>query len=240
MEITKREILVSISILAIMLIIGLFISSKINERNMDNNEKYYKALKVDKKDIFKYGMDTSVGNALVYGDLEAIDSVTYPEIMGDYIYIKKVKERHTPHTRTVVVRTGKTTSTRTETYWTWDIIDKEDKQSKQVELLGVNFDTSKFEIPIGEPIETIKESSNIRYKYYGFPAKSKVTIFANLKDGSIEGNNIPIYKDLNIEETIQILEKSSHLVLFWIIWSMVIVVIIYGFYYLENDWLNKY
>ena len=51
--------------------------------------------------MFQYGMDTNVGNAFVYGDLKAVDTVTYPEISGEYMYVEKVKERYTKHTRRV-------------------------------------------------------------------------------------------------------------------------------------------
>lgn len=52
-KITKREILASISIVAIMLLIGFLIGGKISEHQMDNNEKYNKAVKVETKDLFE-------------------------------------------------------------------------------------------------------------------------------------------------------------------------------------------
>lgn len=39
-EITKREILVSVSIVAIMLLIGVLIAGKISDYQLDKNEKY--------------------------------------------------------------------------------------------------------------------------------------------------------------------------------------------------------
>ena len=75
-EITKREILGSIIIGAVLLIIGFFISTVINEHQMDQNEKYNKAVKIDDSEMFEYGMRTNVGNAFVYGNLEAVDPVT--------------------------------------------------------------------------------------------------------------------------------------------------------------------
>ena len=92
-EITKREILVSISIIAVMILFGILISSKISEYQMDKNEIYNKAVKIESQEMFQYGMDTNVGNAFVYGDLKAVDTVTYPEIGGEYMYVEKVKER---------------------------------------------------------------------------------------------------------------------------------------------------
>lgn len=121
-EITKREILASISIIAVMILFGILISSKISEYQMDKNEIYNKAVKIESQEMFQYGMDTNVGNAFVYGDLKAVDTVTYPEIGGEYMYVEKVKERYTMHTRTVTYTTGsgktRQTHTRTETYWT--------------------------------------------------------------------------------------------------------------------------
>jgi len=105
-EITKREILASISIIAVMVIIGILISTKISEHQMDKNEIYNKVIKIESQDLFQYGMDTNVGTAFVYGDLKAVDTVTYPEIGGEYMYVEKVKERYTMHTRVVTYTTG--------------------------------------------------------------------------------------------------------------------------------------
>lgn len=130
-EITKREILVSVSIVAIMLLIGVLNAGKISDYQLDKNEKYNKAIKIESQELFEYGMRTNAGNAFVYGDLKAVDTVTYPEIGGEYIYIEKVKERYTMHTRQVAHTTtmnGKThTYYTTETYWTWDYAGSEER-----------------------------------------------------------------------------------------------------------------
>ena len=67
-EITKREILASISIIAMMLLIGFVISGRISNYILDRNEKYNKAIKIESSDLFEYGMRTNVGYAFVYGD----------------------------------------------------------------------------------------------------------------------------------------------------------------------------
>ena len=100
-EITKREVLASISIIAVMILVGILISAKITERQMDRNEVYNKAVKIDSQETFSYGMRTNVGNAFVYGTLEALDPVSYPEIDGSYMYVEKIKKLYTMHTRTV-------------------------------------------------------------------------------------------------------------------------------------------
>lgn len=135
-EVKKREILASISIIAVMILFGILISSKISEHQMDENEIYNKAVKIESQEMFQYGMDTNVGNAFVYGDLKAVDTVTYPEISGEYMYVEKVKERYTKHTRRVAhTRTvnGKSkTYYTTETYWIWDRVGSEDIKCKEI------------------------------------------------------------------------------------------------------------
>lgn len=240
MEITKREVIASISIIAIMIIVGILIGGKISEYEMDANEKYNKALKISDEELFKYAMDTNVGNAFVYGELKAIDPVTYPDIEGEYLALKKIKERYTEHTRTVTYTDSKgKTKTRTETYWTWDVVDTEKKNSTKVNFLGVDFNASQFHLPGTNYIKTIKESYYTRYKYYGYPSKSMATIFSYLSDGNIENGQVPIYENKSIEETIDYLESSGTLIIFWVGWILLIGVIVYGFYYLDNNWLNK-
>ena len=82
--ITVREIIASISIIAVMILIGVLISEKISEQQIDKNEIYNKAVKIDSSELFQYGMDTNIGNAFVYGNLEAVDTVSFPEIEGEY------------------------------------------------------------------------------------------------------------------------------------------------------------
>ena len=240
-EITRREIIASVSIIAVMLLIGVLISGKISEHQMDKNEIYNKAVKIENTDLFQYGMDTNVGNAFVYGNLEAVDTVTYPEITGKYMYVKKVKEQYTKHTKKVAhTRTvnGKSqTYYTTETYWTWDRVSSEDKKCKEISFCGVTFKSSKFNIPSTNYIDTIKESSHIRYKYYGTKTKFTGTIFADLRDKTISDNTV-FYKDRNIKETVEHLESSGGEIVFWMCWIIFIAICVFVFYYLDNKWLK--
>lgn len=118
-KITKREILASISIIAVLLLIGFIISGKISVHLMDKNEKYNKAVKIKERNLFEYGMRTDIGNAFIYGDLEAVDTVTYPEIGGKYMYVQKVEEHYTRHTRKVAHT--KTVNGKSHTYYTTEV-----------------------------------------------------------------------------------------------------------------------
>lgn len=237
-EITKREVIASISIIAVMLLIGVLISGKISEHQMDQNEIYNKAVKIEDTELFQYGMDTNIGNAFAYGDLEAVDTVTYPEIGGAYMYVKKVKEKYTMHTRTVTTTVNGKTQTRTETYWTWDRIGSEEIKCKKIIFCGITFSSNKINIPEADYIDTIKESGHIRYKYYGTSISHKGTIFTKLKDKTIS-DNTSFYKDKNIDETVEYLESSGGTIIFWIVWVVLICGCVYGFYYLDNNWLER-
>ena len=240
-EITKREILASISIIAVMILIGVLISGKISEHQMDENEVYNKAVKIESTDLFQYGMDTNIGNAFVYGDLEAVDTVTYPEISGKYMYVKKVKERYTEHTKQVAhtktVNGKSQTYYTTETYWTWDRVGSENVKCKEISFCGITFDSNKFGIPSTNYINTIKESSHVRYKYYGTETKFTGTIFTKLKDKTISDNTY-FYNNKNIEETVDCLESKGEEISFWIFWIILIFACVFGFYYLDNKWLE--
>ena len=240
-EITKREILASISIIAVMILFGILVSSKISEYQMDKNEKYNKAVKIESQEMFQYGMDTNVGNAFVYGDLKAVDTVTYPEISGEYMYVEKVKERYTMHTRQVAhTRTvnGKSqTYYTTETYWTWDRVGSEDIKCKEVSFCGVNFTSNKIDLPGPDYIDTIKESSHVRYQYYGVGTEYKGTIFTDLRDKTIS-DNTSFYNNLTITQTMERLESDFPIKIFWIFWVVVTGGLVFGFYYLDNRWLE--
>lgn len=100
--VTKREILLSIAIVCIMLLLGSLIADAINDSVMEKHQEYNTALQINAdKELFEYGMRTNIGNAFVYGELKAVDPVGYEEVEGQYSYIKKVKEKYTKHTRVV-------------------------------------------------------------------------------------------------------------------------------------------
>lgn len=236
-EITFREILASISIIAVMLLIGFVISGKISQSQSDRNAKYNKAVKIESADLFRYGMDTNVGNAFVYGDLEAVDTVTYPEIGGEYMYVEKEEEHYNMHTRTYTTTDGKgRTTTHTEIYWSWDYAGSEDIQCKEVSFCGIVFNSNKIKLPSADYIKTIKESSHVRYKYYGTKIKYTGTIFTELKDKTISDNTS--FYELPIEETKDMLETNSGVVIFWIVWIIVMILAVFGFYYIDNEWLE--
>lgn len=235
--VTKREILLSVAIICVMLLVGFLISDKINDSIMTKQQEYNTALQINgDKEMFEYGMRTNIGNAFVYGDLKAVDTVTYDEIGGNYSYVKKVKEKYTRHTRTVTKTDGEETWTETEVYYTWDAVDSEDKHSNKITFVGVTFNYGTIDFPGSSHITTIKESNKIRYVYYGAPSECKGTLYTNLNNGTI--NDSSFYHYNTIDETLEIVTSNASLWLFWIFWIFLTAGVVFGFYVLDNDWLE--
>ena len=239
MEITKREVLFSIIIVAVMFIFGLMIHGKITNHLMDEYQKYNTALQIENNsNLFQYGMKTNIGNAFIYGELKAVDTVTYPEIGGKYMYVEKVKERYTKHTEVYYTTDRKGHKHRhTRTYWSWDRVDSENIKCKEISFCEIKFQSNQIEFPNSEYVTTIKESSHIRYKYYGVNSKHKGTIFTYLENHNITGT-AKFYENLSINETISYLESGYELIAFWSAWVVLTATIVFGFYYIDNRWLE--
>lgn len=64
------------------------------------------------------------------------------------------------------------------------------------------------------------------------------TIFTELRDKTISDNS-SFYENSTIDETVDYLESDWELWLFWVIWIIVIVLCVFGFYYIDNEWLEN-
>lgn len=232
-RITKRELLASITIIAIMFLLGFVIAGKIEASQMDKNGEYYKAAKITDSEMFQYGMDTGIGNAFVYGDLEAVDTVTYPEIGGEYLYVEKVEEHYNSHTR--VVSNGKTTTV--QVYYSWDYAGSEEVHSNKIRFCGIEMDYSKVDMPGADYIDAIRKSSHVRFKYYGCSPKYTGTIYTDLRDGTIKDGS-QFYSDRDIDSTVEHLTSGIGIWVFWLIWIVLTGGAVFGFFYLDNRWLE--
>ena len=236
-EVTKREIISSILIVVAWFIIGFIISEAISEQISDKQREYNQALQIETKDLFEYGMKTNVGNAFVYGQLKAVDKVTYPEIKGEYLKVEKILEVYTKHERQVEHTDSKGNKYyTTEEYYTWDEEDWDSKHSEKITFLGVEFDYSKIKYSNMRYIETIYESMSRRWVYYGTAPECNGTIYTKLCDNSITQTSL--HPNQDIEQTLESYNNSFGMVAFWILWCILLILGIYGFYYLDNEWLS--
>ena len=242
-DITVREVIVSIAIIAIWLILGFSINEKIDNSIQQQNAKYSKAIKVTTTDEFQYGMETSVGNAFVYGNYVCVDPVSYEEVDGEYTYIEKTKKRYTRHTRTVTKTktvNGKTkTYTETEVYYTWDTVDFDSKHCTKINFCDVEFDYNKIERPSQVYIDTQYSGPNVKYIYYGVPTKLTGTIYTNLSNGTISDDSI-FLEDQDPVSAMETMKSSGKIsvILFWFAWSILLAGLLYGWFYLDNNYLE--
>ena len=244
-EITSREIIVSIAIMAAFLIGGFLISGRIQDSVDDANIKYNTAVKIDCSDnneLFVYGMRTNIGNTFVYGKLVAVDPVSYPDIDGEYMEVKKTKEKYTMHTRQVAHT--RTVNGRTQTYYTtqvyysWDYAGSESKKCTKVCFCDVEFSSDRIDLPPLQHIDT-QTFGNIRYIYEGSKTEYIGTLFSNLREDTIsEGSDF--LANMTIDEAVECYKQTGAMkqVLFWLVWTVICGACVYGFYSFENRWLE--
>lgn len=167
-SITFREVLVSIVITLILISFGFMISVDIKDNINENNEKYYKSLKINNDDeIFKYALETNIGYVLAQGKVQAVNGVSISDIDGVYFKIRKREEEYTKHYKQVAhtrTKSDGTTETyyTTEEYWTWDYKSEEEWHTEKFNFLGglFNYGTVNF------TNEQYKETKYKRNKKY--------------------------------------------------------------------------
>lgn len=240
-EITLREVLVSLIILLIMAAAGFMISEKIQSYIDEKNEEYERAVKIENdRELFEYGMRTNVGNAFVSGTLKTLDPVSLPEIDGEYSSITKTREEYTKHTRTVTDydENGEVKGHHKEVYYTWDAVGHENYYASKISFLDVGFDYGKIEFPGESYLTTIEVSSDVRYVYRVCETEFNGTIYTKLGDNTI--TRASFYNNQNTNEAFETACSSSRalVVVFWIIWIILTILSIYGFVSLENEWIE--
>ncbi len=265
MEITKREILVSIIIFFILGSLGMIINDLIIENYITKVEQYNKALKIDNdSDTFKYAIDTEVGDILAYGTFNVENGISLDELKGTYAYIRKNKEKYTRHRREECeTDSNGDEHCHTEYYYSWDVIGSQDYSADKIKFLDVEFDYNKFtNYPqysldlLNNVIDSKKDNvsynnylyekkrlfganeGDIRYEYYYSPLNFTGTIFAKAKNKTILGN-IQI-EHSNLQNTLENKKDSSVTIniVFWICWLILTGFAIYGYMYLDNDYLE--
>ena len=241
MEVTKREILFSTIILAIMVGLGVWISNSISSALFEKNASVMTAIKIDSDtDKFDYIGRTDAGDFLANGRIITVHPVSIPDISGEYMIIKKIKEEYRLHTRTYTTSDGKGhTTVHTQTYHSWDYVSDEKFIADSLEFLQKRFGMN--DIKYHKSLKyhsTSKERNNIRYVYEVFPTYEEGCMIGVCKDKT--------YNDLTFKANYtynQIIDKTKNnstmlIVLYWIVWTIITGLLIWGFYYFANKWLE--
>jgi hypothetical protein len=239
-QITKREILFSTIIVCVMIGFGVWISNPILKAASESALKTVSSVTVSDANKFDYIRRTNVGDFLAEGTLHAVKPVTLPELDGNYMEIKKVKEKYTMHVQHYTTTDGKGhTQHHTRTYWSWDVVHRDVYTADSVLFLGVKFALKNvnYSVPC-EYKETQKESSHIRYKYYVHPRSVKGVMVGVCDDKTYK--ELDFTNDTTIEKMIERADKrlNSAPVIFWVLWMLLTAGLVALFYYFENNWLE--
>lgn len=241
MEIKPREIAFSVAIVFVMLALGFLIGSKIGDHIAEENEKFTTATQITDDQQFQYALDTDFGNVIAYGNLVAEQPVSADDLEGKYAQLTKITERYTMHTRIVTYTDGEGhTHSRTEIYWTWDRIKREEDSTKTFLFMGVSFPADKFSVSTHREGSMLYDNSELRHYYVVADASMVGSIHTQIKDHMIADDN-EFYADTEPQAVVDRAVKNAGvlIVMFWVFWIVLTGGAVYGFYTLENRWLDR-
>lgn len=226
-DLKKSKIFIIIIILVILIVLGCFISSEIKSITNKNNEKYYKAQKIDNKEYFKDFIETNTGYVLAQGKVQAVEGVSINELEGKYLKIKKVKEQYNKHTRSIKHKINDTVYYTTEEYREWDYMGEEEMHVEIFNFLGVDFNYEKVKFSNDRYKTTMDGEYNTRYKYYIIPSEFETTLFAYVENNTV--NDYSFFINKTIDEVIKDKQEEPKIycVIFWIVWVSLILIIIF-------------
>lgn len=213
---------VLIAVLTILPIAGILLAAYLKVRKMrsdtQRSAELRKAVHLDNRDMFCYGMDTDVGNAFVYGELRAVDPVSVPALYGEYYCISRVEEEYVEKTRYVtesVYRNGQMeTERKEETYYEWEEISTKRIHCRRVTFMDVEFPYEK--IPL-HPTAVVKSSTvgDRKCTWYAAPSVMQGTLYTWLGNHTIADRS-RFFDGLSLEEALDrcLLKKSPYKGLF--------------------------
>lgn len=259
-NISKKEFWLGIAVALIALAVAVFFEPAIKDGMLKNIQTYEQALRVDNDSkVFAYAQKTNVGNVLAFGDFEALQPQSIPELQGSYAVILKVKEHYTMHTRQNCSTDSKGNETcTTETYYSWDTVKRWHWESQDYSFLEVKFQAAKLELPEAQRIflddKTMsanlkgfydqwnlyeqqffgQPSGDDRYYFEALPLKFAGTMFVRfLNDEAVEpisgAAQIPIYASMTPAQVIQ--RKKDDLIVFDIGYYILSIALIGGLWY---------
>lgn len=260
-EVTIRELLLGIAMLAIYVIGGFFIHGKIVTAIDNYNMKYANAYFIQDDTTFKQAFETEQGSyVFVYGELKAIGNVTpkdwknvynksnalldkaCSQATGQYSSLSIRKEHYTMHTRTVTYTVNGKTKTRIEHYYTWDTIWNYHRNVGEITFCGEKFLYGVIDFNDPKTVGFAGNGSD-RYTIVAYPTKSVGIAFLKIEDRNI-GRGNTLYKKNNTVEECEALRESLYagngwLIAFWVMFILIGIIGVGLFCYLDNDWLNE-
>ena len=266
MEIKLREILISIIITLVLISIGLIIDNNLTYSSTKERELYNKSLKINNdKEVFKYSINTNVGNVLAYGQFSVENGIKIDELLNDYLAIKKITEKYKKHTSRVCNKCGKTICCHNKVYYSWDIVSFEINNVEEVKFLQLNFPYDTFNNYEFKRLELNKNTvsfkyidkirrghiynnssffpllHDLRYSYYVVDKKFYGSILAKIKNNNLESlksDKIRIHHS-SINETIKNINfrEIQIRIIFWLIYIFIIIILVIKYISHDNNYL---
>lgn len=202
----NKKLIAAIVFIVISVVIDIVVCAKVANHNRQQRSMYQTALKTTDKDRFNYIINSQQGNVITNARLTASEGVKFPEMTNKnkFMYVERTLEEYTMHT---TVTTDSKGNIQTTTYWSWDDVRTDKRQTKKVSIYGKQYDASKFNVgrflqdKSASKITNEKYSSyyyldgDRRYRYEVVPIKIKGSFIAKAVNGTlrpIKGKTIKV------------------------------------------------
>ncbi len=239
-EVTPREVVFSVLIVGVLYAIGFLVAGAIEKHVAERCLKYRQAVQMKDTGVeLAYACKTDVGDAFVEGDFRTVDPVSWDGLAGVHLCIRRDKERYTMHTRTVHYTDSKgRTRTRTEHYWTWDVVASDSRRATRISFCGNVYAVGTFDYDgIGSSRHVQGTGFHTRNVFYYKPKDFRGTVFAELRHGKILGHPY-VYAGMNLAKTYEFFTTSHATTIFWTLWLAFTAACVCAFYAHENGWLE--
>lgn len=226
---------------ALMVMAGKSIHKKIAANAAVKIDKYTSALQITTKTELEKALAGDGTYAFIYGTLEAADTVTLPELDGEYMYIEKSTQKYSLHVDTTMYPAsdgngGITYKYMPSSHYSWDTISSKEYKCKNITFLGATFPSDFIKTLSPDQKGTSESEGDIRYKYYLVSTKHTGTVYTWIGDGSIAKNGT-FYENKTIQETLDkcvtpttgIAEMLQGF--FWGAWICAIGLVVYAVWY---------
>lgn len=258
--VTKREALVSIIIVILLIGIGIYTTSSIINKVDEHNSKVNRIQCCDTQDMFDHLVDTNAGKVIANANVVCTKPVTMNDrISGKYSYIYYQREKYEIHTR-VVTDTytdadGNThTSSHTETYYEWDTKDWVSKSSDEITINNHKYKPDNVKKYFSHKYLSAKdykgkysyESGNYIYlspheriSFEVYELNSSGVVYCKLDNNKIDYVRKYYLNKTSPKEVKKSMLKNADSVLavFWVIDALLIFGIVFIFVYFDNNWL---
>lgn len=211
-NVTRGEIIITCIAFVIWTTICIFINMSITNATTKSNEIYYKAIQINNdQKLFEYAMKTNAGNALVYGEVNPVDSVSGEILKQNYLAIKVHIDKYVEKVRyeDITDEDGNVIGQRAVHYEEWERYKTIENHANEINFLGKNFPYSKLDLSNYTKLElntdTVKDGlegntrwnyfypsgrlfariGDYRYEYYVIPLKQNITVLANLGENTM-------------------------------------------------------